>query len=73
MKYPDSSMPNAKRRKISNNIRKDLVSRSLSVIPNSGWNGVSSQKSQRLKNVFTAKLVHHRLYQVVQSTSNIQH
>ena len=72
MKYPDSSMPNAKRRKISNNIRKDLVSRSLSVIPNSGWNGVSSQKSQRLKNVFTAKLVHHRLYQSNNSASPVQ-
>ena len=69
--YPDDSMSNSKRRKISSNLRKDLVSRSLSVIPNSVWNVVSIQKSQKLKNVFTAKLVHHRLYRSDISSSPV--
>ena len=47
---------------------KDTISVGVKAIPQSMWMVVNTPKSQKLKDVFTAKLVHHRLYQVVQSS-----
>ena len=62
-----------KRKRASSAMSNNSSSVGMKAIPQSMWMVVNTQKSQKLKNIFTAKLVHHRLYQVVQSTSYIQH
>ena len=62
-----------KRKRTSSAMSNNSISVGMKAIPQSMWIVVNTQKSQKLKNIFTAKLVHHRLYQVVQSTSYIQH
>ena len=62
-----------KRKRVSSAMNNNSISVGMKAIPQSMWMVVNTQKSQKLKNIFTAKLVHHRLYQVVQSTSYIQH
>lgn len=61
-----------KRKRSSSSMSKNNISVGKKAIPQSMWMVVNTPKSQKLKDVFTAKLVHHRLYQVVQS-SYVQH
>lgn len=61
--FSSSTTISSKQRRIVRDRYRDYVYQlAMMTVPHSTWYTVSPQKSQRLNNIYEAKLIHHRLY-----------